>query len=93
MIFEWDEGKRRSNIETHGLDFTDAALVLQGPTLRVLATAVDAEERWLVLGLLEFVVIAVIYTLRGDAVRIISMRRARHGERRAYREAFGGGVK
>ena len=30
MIFEWDEGKRRSNIEKHGLDFTDAALFFRG---------------------------------------------------------------
>ena len=28
MEFEWDEGKRRSNLEKHGVDFVDAMLIL-----------------------------------------------------------------
>jgi uncharacterized DUF497 family protein len=30
MEFEWDEDKRRRNLEDHGFDFLDGVLVLTG---------------------------------------------------------------
>jgi hypothetical protein len=41
-------------------------------------------------GEVEGIVIAVIYTLRGERRRIISARRAKRNERQAYREAVKG---
>jgi uncharacterized DUF497 family protein len=32
MQFEWDEGKRKVNLKSHGLDFIDAPKVFVGPT-------------------------------------------------------------
>jgi uncharacterized DUF497 family protein len=47
------------------------------------------EERWVTVGRVEGKAFAVVWTLRGGNVRIISARRARDGEERAYRELHG----
>jgi uncharacterized DUF497 family protein len=39
-MFVWDETKRRSNLEKHGLDFKDAHLVYDNPE-NVLTRAAD----------------------------------------------------
>ena len=88
MKLEWDENKRRSNLEKHGFDFLDARIVLQDNHL-LKQTSYSSEERWLAVGLLEEIEVTIIYTKRQDKIRIISMRRARHEERRAYRQLYG----
>lgn len=51
MEFEWDEAKRRSNLEKHGVDFIDAALVLANAPLILEDTRRDyGEQRCLALG-------------------------------------------
>ena len=36
MLFEWDENKRRRNVDDHGVDFIDIVEVFDGrPTLRI----------------------------------------------------------
>jgi uncharacterized DUF497 family protein len=85
--FEWDPGKRAANLKKHGLDFRDAAAVFSGPLLVKSATS-GGEARFLAVGVLAGREVAVIYTMRRDRYRIISMRRARDGERKAYREAL-----
>ena len=88
MKLEWDENKRRSNLEKHGFDFLDARLVLQDNHL-LKQTSYSSEKRWLAVGLLKEIEVTIIYTKRQDKIRIISMRRARHEERRAYRQLYG----
>ncbi|MEM8723573.1 MAG: BrnT family toxin [Cyanobacteria bacterium P01_G01_bin.39] len=88
MKLEWDENKRRSNLKKHGFDFLDARIVLQDNHL-LKQTSYSNEERWLAIGLLEEIEVTIIYTKRQDKIRIISMRRARHEERRAYRQLYG----
>jgi uncharacterized DUF497 family protein len=34
MQFEWEEGKRKVNLKSHGLDFIDAPKVFGGPTFK-----------------------------------------------------------
>ncbi len=87
MKLEWDENKRRSNLEKHGFDFLDARRVLKDNHL-LKQTSYSSEERWLAVGLLEEIEVTIIYTKRQDKIRIISMRRARHEERRAYRQLY-----
>jgi uncharacterized DUF497 family protein len=48
----------------------------------------EGEQRWLAIGLIDAVAATVIVTRRGNAVRIISLRRARHGERAEYQKLF-----
>lgn len=44
MRFEWDEEKRKSNLEKHALDFADAWRVFEAPMLRALDARHDYGE-------------------------------------------------
>jgi uncharacterized DUF497 family protein len=89
MDFEWDEEKRLANIEKHSLDFLDADLVFGNAHLVGLPRIVGGEQRWLAIGTIENVFVTTIFTRRGDIIRIISMRSARHGERKRHQAVFG----
>jgi uncharacterized DUF497 family protein len=43
-----------------------------------------AEQRWITIGLVDGVEIAVAYTVRGEAIRLISARKAERHEREDY---------
>ena len=89
MEFEWDEGKRRSNFEKHGVDFTDAILVLADAPLTLEDARHDyGEQRCLALGELHGPLFAVTFTIRDGVFRIISARRANARERRFYNECI-----
>lgn len=83
LQFEWDEAKRRSNIEKHGIDFSIATHVFQKDAL-ITQSAYSSERRWMTLGLLSEKLVAVVFTVRNGRVRIISARRAKKSEREAY---------
>jgi hypothetical protein len=84
-IFEWDERKRQSNLEKHGLDFRDAATVFEHFRLSAIDDRFDyAEQRIASLGVLHGIVVFLVYTIRGDAIRLISMRRASKYETEIY---------
>jgi uncharacterized DUF497 family protein len=83
--FEWDEAKRRANILKHGIDFVDAIEIFAGDVIETEDRRRDYGERRLVVsGEREGEVLRIIYTWRGQRRRIISARRARQNERRAY---------
>jgi uncharacterized protein len=52
MRFEWEERKRESNLEKHGLDFLDAELIFRG-ALYSYPSERQSEARWTTVGLLE----------------------------------------
>jgi uncharacterized DUF497 family protein len=90
MEFEWHEEKRLANIEKHGIDFLDADIVFGGPHLVGFARTVEGEARWMAVGMLDDVYVTVIFTPRGSTIRrLISMRRARRGERERHQDLFG----
>jgi len=80
---EWNEEKAASNRRKHGIDFDEAVEILYG-TSWLRRSDRNAEERWLAIGETEGRVVTVVFTWRGDALRIISARRARRNEKRAY---------
>lgn len=89
MSFEWDEEKNAANIKYHGIDFLDAALIFENPTIEAVDDRTDyGEVRYVALGLSRETVLQVVYTLRGDdVVRMISARKAnRYDAKRYYRE-------
>lgn len=88
--FEWDETKRRTNLAKHGPDFLDADLVLEGPHLITEARTVDGEARRLAIGLIAGRHVAMIFTERDGAIRIISLRKARRSERERHQAIFVG---
>lgn len=91
LSFEWDEEKNAANIKNHGIDFLDAALIFENPTIEVSDDRADYEElRFIALGLSGETVLLVVYTWRSESrIRIISARRAnRHDAEKYYREIF-----
>ncbi len=91
MRFEWDKQKNQINIAKHGLDFADAHKVFDNPMLIQLDARYDYdEERWIGIGLLNHLVVVVVYVERsdGEIIRIISMRKAMNYERRRFEESI-----
>lgn len=86
MKFEWDERKAASNLRKHDVDFADAALVLEDDLALTLRDPVaHDEERWVTVGHDPYQrVLVVVYTWRGERIRLISARRATGAERRRY---------
>ena len=89
LDFEWDENKRLANIEKHGIDFEDAIGIWEGDVVEVPSRGQYGENRLVAFGVLEGRIIAVVYTSRGGARRIISARRTRRSEREHYEAALG----
>jgi uncharacterized protein len=82
---EWDETKRKSNISKHGIDFVDAAKVFQDPSQYTYRSPnMSDESRYVSVGLVREILAAVVFVRRGNRLRIISARRARHKERELY---------
>lgn len=86
--FEWDENKRHANMLKHGIDFIRAASALQRPHVKITSNR-DGEARTLAICPDTHKLIAVVYTMRGEACRIISARAARKDEQRSDRQIFG----
>ncbi len=86
MIYEWDEAKRESNLQKHGLDFAIADLVYEADFKVTVETTreLGLERRYMDLAEVEGVILVLIYSLRGKAIRCISMRPAKRRERRRY---------
>jgi len=84
MEFEWDEAKRLAVLEKHGIDFAKAARVFLTDHV-VLPARSEIEERFAAVGYLDGEWFTVIFTFRGEARRLITARKARENERRAYR--------
>lgn len=88
MMFEWDENKRLSNIEKHYLDFYDTEVLFSAPFMEVETKTVKGESRWLATGMIDDLTVTVVFTRRGEAIRVISLRRARRGESTHYHKLF-----
>ena len=85
MDDEWDEAKRQANIEKHGIDFVAAVKIFDDQFIESEDNRRPyGERRYKAFGELDGRVMQVVYTWRGDRRRIISARRARRDERRAY---------
>ncbi|MBF0284344.1 MAG: BrnT family toxin [Magnetococcales bacterium] len=85
MNIEWDSIKAKINQLKHGIAFADVVGVLDDPMALVSDDDSLGEERFQVIdmdGLGR--VLAVVFTYRGDAVRLISARRAEGWERKLY---------
>ena len=88
MQFEWDRKKEQINIKKHKLDFTTASFVFDDENYVEIFDEKhsDDEERFMAIGMVNqiAVIITVVYTERGNAVRIISARKATKQEREFY---------
>ena len=76
MIFEYDPAKNESNVEKHKVSFEEAAEIWNDPDLLVLSAKRRGEKRMLAIGRDYSILLSVIHTVRGSAIRIISARRS-----------------
>jgi len=87
LIFEWDEEKADENLRKHGVSFDEAKTVFNDPfsvTIYDPDHSTD-EQRYVDIGLsLKGRLVVVSYCERGDAIRLISSRKATRKEQRDY---------
>ena len=87
--FEWDGAQAARNWRDHGISFAmdreafDDAFAIEWIDIRHAA----GEQRLGMLGMVENRLLFVVYTLRGERIRIISARKAEPQERRRYHNA------
>lgn len=90
MPIEWDPNKAAANLRKHAVSFEEALTALADPLAQ---TGHDPdhslnEPRYVTFGTSSTGrLLVVAHTERGDAVRIISARRATRAERRDYEQA------
>ncbi len=87
LVFEWDESKAALNGRKHGVTFEEASTVFADPLSVTIYDPVhsDDEDRYIVLGESQRRrLLVVVFTDRGDRIRIISARVASRRERKDY---------
>ena len=90
MDIEWDSNKARMNLQKHGVFFSDAEIVLFDPNaLTREDTQSEGEQRFVTIGSgATGSILVVVYTYRGDNIRLISARFAIKREREKYEEGI-----
>jgi uncharacterized protein len=87
--FEWDRAKAAANLRKHGVSFELATRAFQD---RFGFEQLDEretydEDRTILLGMVDGIVLLVVFTSRADTIRLISARKAnRHEQDHYYRE-------
>ncbi|MEW6544133.1 MAG: BrnT family toxin [Nitrospirota bacterium] len=85
MEYEWDDRKARANRRRHGIDFADAVAVFSDDHALTIQDEHAGEERFITIGADALgCVLLVVYTWRGDRIRVISARKATGYERAQY---------
>jgi len=88
-VFDWDEPKRAANLSKHGVDFAavetfEWRFALIAPDLRPDC----AETRFQAIGPIGERLHVLVFTPRGDVIRVISLRKANDREVESYGARF-----
>lgn len=84
MAFEFDPRKSAANLAKHGIDFVEAQRLWEDPDLLEIPARTEDEPRWLIIGRIDARLWSAVVTSRGDAIRLISVRRSREDEVALY---------
>ena len=86
--FQWDDLKAAQNLAKHGVSFEAAKAIFKDPfAVEYVDDCEDyGENRLIIIGLVDSRLLVVAYTMRDEAIRIISARAAEPFERREYHE-------
>jgi hypothetical protein len=89
MGIEYPPAKRDATLAERGLDMARAAEIFGGATLTVEDDRVDyGETRLITIGFLDSRMVVTVWTQRGTARRIISLRKANEREQKVYAGRF-----
>ena len=84
MQFEYDPNKSYSNKEKHGIDFEEAQLLwIDSKRIEISARTIG-ELRKMLIAELNNEIWSVIFTIRENNIRIISVRKSRENEKEIY---------
>jgi len=87
---EFDSDKRRQALIERGLDFARADEVYAGRHFTAEDLRDDySEPRYITVGMLDSRMVVMVWTPRGEARRIISMRKANEREQARYAHKLG----
>jgi uncharacterized DUF497 family protein len=90
MLIEFDEAKRRKALAERGLDFARAGEVFAGKHFTAQDMREDyCEPRYITAGQLDGRMVVMVWTPRGEARRIISMRKANEREQARHAQRLG----
>ncbi|MDP1634218.1 MAG: BrnT family toxin [Gallionellaceae bacterium] len=85
MRYTWDEAKRQTNRQKHGLYFSDAEKVFASPMVLFKDSRENYDEpRMIGIGLLDVLVVLIVHVESDEEIRIISMRKADNDETDLY---------
>ncbi len=84
MAFEFDLRKNAANLAKHGIDFVEAQRLWEDPDLLEIPARTEDEPRWLIIGRIDAKLWSAVVTSRGEAIRLISVRRSRDDEVALY---------
>ena len=85
MQIEFDSAKRNKNLVERGLDFARAGEVFKSLHFTGQDTRQNyQEDRFITVGLLDARLVVLVWTLRGEVRRIISLRKANDREKTFY---------
>ena len=84
--FEWDAAKAEINFEKHGVSFAAARCVFDDVFAfeRCDFDSDPGEIRYVITGMVNDVILKVVYTDRGERIRMISARKATKYEQEEY---------
>jgi uncharacterized DUF497 family protein len=81
VVYEWNETKRLTNLNLHRLDFLDAGEFNWESALVTLDDRKDyGEDRYIALGEFHSRLTVLVFTVRENAIRLISWRKANSRE-------------
>ena len=85
-MFEYDPEKSTVNLAKHGIDFETAQLLWLDNALITAPALLGIEERFMVVGLIDGKLWSAVVVFRKENIRIISVRRSRPKEAKAYED-------
>jgi hypothetical protein len=86
MKFEWDSEKSHTNRLKHKIDFESAKSLWEDPDRIEIRAPHPIENRSILIGKIGKHLWSAVYTLRGEAIRIISVRRSKKQEMKLYEQ-------
>lgn len=87
MLYQWDKEKAAANLNKHRIDFADAVSIFSDDLAITMMDERFEEERFVTIGMDALGrVLVVVYTWRGNDIRLISARKALRYEQTQYEE-------
>lgn len=85
MKYEWNENKREVNLAKHGIDFHCLDDFKWDTAVKTVDDRRDYDEqRWVAFGFIGSRLYVLVYTLRFEIIRVISLRKANDREEKQY---------